>query len=1057
MILSLCYISCLLIIPGTSVKNFPNEKINDWENPEMIEYNKEPTHCTLIPYKKQDKAIKCEREQSEYYKSLDGKWKFNWVKKPTDRPKDFYKTSYDVSKWKEVNVPSNWQMEGYDIPIYLNVRYPFNPDYNTLNPPKIPHNWNPVGSYRTEFEIPSNWKGRQLFLHFDGVKSAFYIWINGELLGYSQGSMTPAEFDITDYVNKGENVLAVEVYRWSDGSYIEDQDMWRLSGIYRNVYLFSTPKVHLRDFFITADLDDGYKDSKLKVKAKVKNYGTKSADLHTLTVNLIDPTGRKVKTKSPMIEETKFIHGGTEIVLNIEGEVNNPAKWTAETPNLYTVLLTLKNSKDKVIEYESSKFGFRKIEIKEGQLFVNGQSILIKGVNRHEHDPKFGRNVSYENMLLDIKLMKQFNINTVRTCHYPNKPEWYDLCDEYGIYLIDEANMETHGISYGADILPGSDPIWTTASVDRMRSVVERDKNHPSVICWSLGNEMGFGENVAEMAIYAKRADPTRILNYRQMWEVVDMVCYAYPTIETIEEHGKNNPNTPLFMEEYEHAMGNSVGNIKDYWDVIKRYPSLIGGCIWDWVDQGLPKKTPEGEEYWGYGGDFGDTVNDGNFCINGLVFADRKLQPKIWEVKKVYQYINSEPVDLSSGIIKILNEYNFTNLDKFNLNWELKESGKIIERGTLDKISIKPHGNKEVNIPFKKPELNAGSEYWLNINFLLKNETSWAEKGHEVAWEQFKIPFEVPAVPTMKLEDIPALELTEAGDEIKMKGKDFELAISKEKGTITSYKYMNKEFIVEGPALNFWRAPIDNDNGNNMPERLAIWRDAGANIKVKSVEAERINKQMVRISISSDIPAGNSSCKSIYTVYGSGDVIIENNYTLDSELPNVPRIGMSMKINGEFSNFQWYGRGPHENYWDRKEGSPVGLYSSTVEEQHVPYVTPQENGYKTEVRWASLTNKEGIEIIAFGMPLLSVSAHHYTMEDLEKAKHTYELKRDKDITLNLDYKQMGVGGTDSWGARTLPKYRLPAKSYTYKFRLKASSNGKTTPSDLLKMSLPQL
>ena len=634
-------------------------EINDWENPEMVGRNKEPGHCTLTPFGDAESAMCGKRESSQYYKSLNGMWKFNWVIKPAERPMDFYKVGFDDSGWKEIDVPSNWEMRGYGRPIYINAGYPF-----PRKPPYIDNDYNPVGSYRTTFTIPEEWEGREVFVHFDGVMSAFYLWVNGKSVGYSQDSMTPAEFNITRYLRKGENVLAAEVYRWCDGSYLEDQDTWRLSGIYRDVYLFSTPKLHLRDFFVRSELDENYKDAKLMVTAKVKNYSDRKAGGAEVELKLLD-----AETKEPILAEVKAradgsIAAGEEREINIEADVSEPKKWSAEEPHLYIVLLTLKDSGGEMLEVERCNFGFRKVELKGGQLLVNGKAIYIKGVDRHEHDPDEGRAIRCSLMMKDIKLLKQNNINTVRTSHYPDKPAWYDLCDKFGIYLIDEANIESHGMGHHKNPI-ANDPKWKKAHMERVMRVVERDKNHPSVIIWSLGNEAGDGTNFEAASEWAHNRDKSRLVQYEPGREkpYTDIVCPMYSSITYIRRYAREERNRPLIMCEYAHAMGNSVGNLQDYWDVIEEYKHLQGGCIWDWADQGLRKKDANGKEFWAYGGDYGEKKHDGNFCCNGIVMPDRKPNPSLYEVKKVYQNIKVKEVDLAEGKMFVHNKYIFKSL----------------------------------------------------------------------------------------------------------------------------------------------------------------------------------------------------------------------------------------------------------------------------------------------------------------------------------------------------------------------------------------------------------
>lgn len=1031
-------------------------EVSDWENPEVVGVNKEPGHCTLMPYPDLQSALACEREASTFYMSLNGEWKFHWVNNPADRPKDFYEPDYDVSSWDEIPVPSNWQMHGYDIPIYTNIKYPF-----PANPPYIPHDYNPVGSYRTFFTVPESWKGRQIFLHFDGVDSAFYVWVNGQNVGYSQDSMTPAEFNITKYFKDGANTLAVEVYRWSDGSYLEDQDMWRLSGIYRSVYLFSAPKVHISDFFVRCDLDEKYEDGIIMIRPKLVCFTGEDLKGWTVHAQLYDQQNQPVfaqplsKEVLAIINEKYPQRDNVKFAL-MEAKVPEPKKWSAETPSLYTFVLTLKDAQGDAVELESCKVGFRKVEIKDGQLFINSQSIKLFGVNRHEHDPDHGRAIPISRMIEDIKLLKQNNINAVRTSHYPDDPHWYDLCDKYGIYLIDEANLESHGLGgYFSN-----QPAWHTAFVERAIRMVERDKNHPSVIFWSLGNESGCGPNHAAMAGWIHDYDPTRYVHYEgaagepKDFPYVDMISRMYARIPQIVELATDPTDVhPMVLCEYAHAMGNSVGNLKEYWDAIRSNKRLIGGFIWDWADQGLRKFSNDGKMFWAYGGDYGDFPNDGNFCCNGLVQPDRKPNPSLHEVKKVYQRIHVTPIDLLAGKVSVKNEYDFLSLDFVDISWELAADGKALQKETLPRLSLPPKQEQQLDIPFNTPRLEPGAEYFLKVIFALAEDTSWAKKGHIVAWDQFKIPFDTPSMRQMKIATMPQVQLQESKSAFTVKGKDFQVTVGRQSGAIESFQYSGQELIVSALVPNFWRPPIDNDIGNKMPQRQGVWKNAGPERTVTKVTAEQINDRTVRVEAHARLPAGDSNYDNVYTIYGSGDVIVESRFTpggesLRDKLPDMPRFGMQMAIRGRFCNMSWFGRGPHETYWDRKTGAAVGQYSGTVEENIHVYVRPQENGNKTDVRWLALTDENGIGLLAVGMPcsgeglrrdepLLSVSAWPFSMDDLENAKHIHELPQRDFITVNLDYKQMGVGGDDSWGARPHPEYTLPSKPYSYSFRLR--------------------
>jgi len=970
-----------------------NVQGRDWENSEMIGQNKLPAHATGIPFPSEEVALGQSFDRSPYYESLNGKWRFNWAADPSKRPLDFYRPQYDVSGWKEIPVPSNWQMLGFGVPIYTNKVYPFkvNPPYVMGEPDKTwtsYSNRNPVGSYRRSFSVPEEWKGRRIILHFAGVKSAFYVWINGRKVGYSQGSMTPAEFNITDFLKDGPNVLAVEVYRWSDGSYLEDQDMWRLSGIYRNVFIFSVPEVHMQDFFVSCELDRQFNDAVLNVKVDIQNYSKKSAEMHTVDVSLLDADDRRVV----VISGKTAVESNDEAVLEMQADIKSPKKWSAETPYLYRVLLSLKNEQGEVIETQTCSFGFRKSEIIKGEFYVNGVSTLLKGVNRHEHDPVHGRAVPVFRMVQDIKLMKQNNINAVRTAHYPNKRQFYELCDLYGLYVIDEVNLETHGISFGKDLLPGSDPKWTKAVVDRAERMVERDKNHPSIVIWSLGNEAGHGENFKEMVKSIRQIDQTRPFHYRQMNSIVDMDSMTYRTPLWIIIRAVMVPNRPFLLNEYAHAMGNSMGNLQEYWDAIEKYPVLIGGFIWDWVDQGLLKTSPSGKKYWAYGGDYGDKPNDNNFCINGIVQPDRKPNPSLYEVKKVYQYVKVHPVNLLEGKVTIQNKYDFLNLIFLDINWELSADGIVIQKGKLPKYSLPPKASREITVPFDKPRLKAGTEYWLKLTFALSEGTSWADAGHTVAWDQFEVPFNVGEPMVLAFVDMPALELKEESDKIIVTGKEFVLSVDKTKGAIDTMKYKGNDLIISSLVPNFWRVPNDNDRGEKFPEKAKTWKTAGPDRQITTINAEQVNPQMVRISVESELGVNGSSCQNTYTVYGSGDCVVESKLIRGEQAPELPRFGMQMQIPGRFDTVTWFGRGPHETYWDRKTSGAVGLYCGPVKEQIHNYIRPQENGNKTDVRWLALTDDNGLGLLVAGMDLINFSAWPYTMEDLEQARHDYLL-----------------------------------------------------------------
>ncbi|WP_340110972.1 glycoside hydrolase family 2 TIM barrel-domain containing protein [Maribellus mangrovi] len=1005
---------------------------NDWENSTVFEINKEKAHTTMVPLELGDAVLNFDKESSPFVKMLNGNWKFNWAPKPDDRPVDFYKPDYDVSAWKEIPVPANWQLHGYGIPIYTNIVYPFKVD-----PPHIQHDNNPVGSYRRTFTIPETWEGKEILLHFEGIKSAFYLWINGQKVGYSQGSMTPAEFNIGSYLKSGENILAVEVYRWSDGSYLEDQDMWRFSGIFRDVYLYAVPNSYISDFYITAHLDDQYRNAVLKIATDIKNSSANEVSKYELNAYVFEKGGSISEAKI-ILNASVEVKKGEDVTIDLEKKVKAPKLWSAETPNLYTLVLELHDEAGAIIHRIGTNFGFREVEIRGGEFFVNGKSILLKGVNRHEHDPDRGRAITRESMIKDIVLMKQNNINAVRCSHYPNQPVWYQLCDEYGLYLIDEANVESHGISYGKDILPGSDPNWTAAVVTRAERMVERDKNHPSIIIWSLGNEAGHGDNFYKMADRIRELDPTRPIHYRQMNEAADMDSQTYPTPDWIIKRAQEKPNRPFLMNEYAHAMGNSMGNLQEYWDAIEKYPALIGGFIWDWVDQGLRHKTENGIEFFAYGGDFGDKPNDDNFCINGLVSPDRVPNPSLSQVKKVYQNISVKLIDPQQGQLEIHNKYNFLNASEFDAAWEIMEDGNVIETGKLDNLDIAPGKTMQVSIPFK-PDFDPIKEYFLQVEFSLKEKKSWAESGYVVAWDQFSL--QTPRPTNLQIiSENEEMTLSDDGNTITIKGTNFQASFSSDKGELSELKYNEKEMLNSPLVPNFWRVPTDNDMGHNFQITSGAWRTASHDRFVEKVETKEYEGDSVQINVSAKLPVFAIPYYTTYTVYNSGAIKVESRMNIGMKVPELPRFGMQFQIPNEFRQMEWYGRGPQESYQDRKTGAAFGIYSGNVDDQIFPYIYPQENGNKTDVRWVTFCNEKGEGIKITGLPKVDISAWPYTMEELEAATHNYQLEKKPFYSIQVDYKQRGVGGNNSWGLKPLDKYRLLENSFSYFFLIQQAT-----------------
>lgn len=1032
----------ILSLVFTSILSFAQTdgKI-DWENPEVFSVNTLKPHAQVVPFDSEKASLSYDIKKSPYYKTLNGLWKFKWSRNTEKRPLDFYKNEFEVENWDVIEVPSDWQMKGYGVPIYVNVNYPFKAD-----PPNIPIEYNPVGSYKRRFSIPDSWKNREVILHFGGVNSAFYVWVNGQKIGYSQDSKTASEFNISDYLVKGENTIAVEVYRWSDGSYLESQDMWRLSGIERDVFLYAKPKVHIQDVFITSGLDKSYKDGILTVDVKLKNTSNQ-----VKSVEIIVELSDTQKSKSLVrLNEALSIPENGLIEHNFNKTIKKPRQWSAEQPNLYDLTLTLKSKSGEILEVFSKRVGFRTSEIKNGQFLINGEYILIKGVNRHEHHPVNGHVVSEEDMIEDIKLMKQFNINAVRSSHYPNHPRWYELCDVYGLYIVDEVNIEAHGLQtkwegdygYRFNTLTSNSEEWKEAHINRTLRMFEANKNHPSIVIWSLGNEAGFGDNFKTTYKLLKELDGTRPVQYEQAWldPYTDIVAPMYHKVSDLEKFVKLNDSRPLIMCEYSHAMGNSNGNLVDYWETIKKHSALQGGFIWDWVDQGLEKTTLDGKKFWAYGGNFGpsDVPSDDDFCLNGLVFPDRTPKPSLWEVKKVYQNISFEAIDLEKGVFKINNEYNFTSLNELDFYWEIQADG---EKVAIEKIAFQkevlPKQSIKVNIPKIDSYLNHNKEYFISFYAVVKNENEIFPSQHILASEQFKL------INATKLDSIPSKDLSKlysriVNEDVFIEGEDFTMVFNKNNGMLSSYTFQEHNLLKKPLHLDFWRVPTSNDKGNKMHERLAVWKNITEKQKLVNFNTTKVDDNTIKIETKSEIKDYNSILKTDYTVYGNGNIHVNFEIEImDDKLPEIPRLGFNLTIPSHFEQMTWYGRGPQETYWDRKSGANIGLYTGKVIDQYVPYVVPQENANKTDVRWATFKNSQGYGIRIKGDQTLNIAAYPYEQKNISKLKNAAEVTFQDLIEIHIDLQQMGVGGDNSWGEHTHDKYKLLDKSYAYSFWIK--------------------
>lgn len=1005
---------------------------NDWENQNVFAINKEDGHATFIPFAnmkemKADPAYRrpWKRTRSSRYLLLNGNWKFNWVKQPEERPKDFYRINYDVSQWNEIPVPSNWEMHGYGTPIYTNITYPFR-----NNPPfiqgqrgyTVEKEPNAVGSYRHEFNLPENWSDKEVFIHFDGVYSAMYLWINGKKVGYSQGANNDARFNITQYVQPGKNQVAVEVYRWSDGSYLEDQDMFRLSGIHRDVYLVATPKVQLRDIHLTSVLSSRYDKAELHVKSKIRNHG-KTIKNGSVRISLLDETGKNLRQ---IITETGALAAGKEIVVNSKGSIRDPKLWSAENPYLYTVNIELLDENGKVTETTTQQYGFRHIEIRNKKVFINGMLTLFKGANRHDTHPQYGKAIPVESMIEDILLFKRHNLNTIRTSHYPNDPKMYGLFDYYGLYVMDEADQECHG-----NMSLTANPAWEAAFVDRMVRMVERDKNHPSVIFWSLGNESGGGCNAVAEYKAAKAIDD-RPIHYEGMNDVADIDSRMYPSIEGMIAQDKEPRNKPYFLCEYAHAMGNAVGNLEEYWDYIEYHSDrMIGGCIWDWVDQAL-NKPGEAKDHLYFGGSFGDTPNDNDFCCNGLVTADRRITPKLLEVKKVYQYISFKMNDKNS--VELHNRYTTHNMTHFNLHYTLEKNGNVIKEEEFGLPDGKPNERRTIHVPLQRYLTDPDAEYFVNFEVKLKRDCVWASAGHVVATEQFALNDKVN-MPAEITTNIPGNEVLKAYEEerryVRFENSNCGVSFDMATGQMTGLRYGEQEVLHRQRGLEFnWYRSVNNDPRH--------WTNTQISLQDFSWTLSE-NKKSVKVIAQLEAMVGKISVPHTitYTIHGNGAIDVEASFKTGANF-NLPRLALQTSLNPVLNKITWFGRGPMENYQDRKNAAYVGLYSTTLEDMREHYARAQSMGERCDARWLMLTDSSGKGVRIVSVGTIDFSAQHYTDRDLWQVKYNHDLEniRCAEVILNLDCVQRGLGNA-SCGPGPRPKYEIKKDSvYQYAFRI---------------------
>jgi beta-galactosidase len=1009
---------------------------NFWEIPTIVDEGKEPARAFFVPFNNLDELQSNDIQKSQNIQLLNGTWKFNFAEKVADRPADFYKTDLNESGWKDIQVPGSWETQGFGVPVYTNISYIF-PE----NPPFVDNNDLPIGTYRKTFTVDKKLANKEIILHFGSIAGAATIYLNGQRVGYSKAAKTPAEFNITPFLKNGENLLALQVFKWSDASYLEDQDFWRLAGIERDVFLIGRPKVSIEDFFVVGDLDAAYKNGILSMDIDVRNFNTQNSDKQSVVVTLTDKQQKPVFSKTLSINTIEAKKAQT---VSFVQKINNPEKWSAEYPTLYAVSVELKNAEGKTIEVAGCKTGFRKMEIKNKQLLINGQPIVIRGTNIHEHHEKNGHYLDSKTRLKDLQLMKQYNLNAIRTSHYPQAPEFYELCDKYGFYVVDEANIEAHGLDgMPKDKHPSNMADWKGQHLDRTARMFERDKNHPSVIVWSLGNESDFGTNYEMTYNWLKENDKAhRPVQFERAFgnAFSDIMCPMYARPHDVERYA-NDPKSskPYIQCEYAHSMGNSTGNFQDYWDIYMKYPILQGGFIWDWVDQGLEMKNFEGKKYWIYGGDLGGYrwTHDENFCDNGLINADRTIHPALNEVKKVYQPIWFKAVDIEKGIITILNHNLFTNLNAYDYNWKLFENGKQIASNTFQ-VEGKPLESKTITLQLPAINFKTGSEFFLVIEASQQQATDLVEKGHVVANEQFA--FQANNFFVAKTAD-GNLAITKTERKLTFKSGDVEGAIDLRSGKLSEYKYKGIGLITDQLRANFWRAPIDNDFGNKMNFRLNIWRAADNNMNLQSVDVKEQTSDGLKVVSTYRFLDLDIKYTVTYSIRNDASVVVTSSIDMGNlKLPELPRFGMKTQLPVEFEKVTYYGRGPWENYNDRKTSAFVGNYSSTVSNLNFDYSRPQENGYRIDVRTVSFTNADGYGLLIEGVGSpICFNARNNSDDDLDpgltkKQQHPIDVKKRNNLFVNIDFGQMGVGGNDSWGAYPMDQYRLQEKKYEYSF-----------------------
>ena len=1017
------FLTCLL---GFMALSMEAQSFQEWKDPRINEVNRAPMHANYFAYESADAAKKGVKENSANFMSLNGRWKFFWVKDADARPSDFWKTGFDDKGWNDLPVPGLWELHGYGDPIYVNIGYAWRNQFKN-NPPYVPTENNHVGSYRKEIMVPASWKGKDIIAHFGSVTSNMYLWVNGKYVGYSEDSKLEAEFNLTPYLKTGQkNLIAFQIYRWCDGTYLEDQDFFRYSGVGRDCYLYARDKKRIEDIRVTPDLDANYQNGSLNIALNQKGSGK-------VNLTLKDASGKEVAT-------TQATKGKATL------EVENPHKWTAETPYLYTLYASLEGSNEVI----PVKVGFRKVELKNAQVLVNGQPILIKGANRHELDPDGGYVISKERMIQDIQVMKQFNLNAVRTCHYPDNNLWYELCDQYGIYVVAEANIESHGMGYGEETLAKRED-YALAHMERNQRNVQRGFNHPSVIIWSLGNEAGYGPNFEAAYDWIKAEDSSRLVQYEQAGKTgkTDIYCPMYLGYDRCEEYSKDEQyQKPLIQCEYAHAMGNSEGGFKEYWDIIRKYPKYQGGFIWDFVDQSIRWTGKNGKMIYAYGGDFNRfDASDLNFCDNGLISPDRVPNPHMYEVGYFYQNIWTNPIDIKKGEISIFNEYFFRDLSAYYMEWQLLKNGKVMRSGRVEDLNVGPQQTAKIKLPIGN--ICSCSEWLLNVAYKLKNTEELLTAGHTVAKQQLVVnPYKAPSMELKNQaksnQDIVEPTLKENDERyLIVHGENFRIEFDKMNGYLSKYQINGLDMIKEGSYLqpNFWRAPTDNDFGAYLQIRYAVWKNP--KIKLVSMQQYMANQQAI-IEASYELPEVSARLNLTYVINNEGAIKVTQKMTADknAKVANMFRFGMQMQMPRSFDKVEYYGRGPVENYIDRKANADLGIYRQSVAEQFYSYIRPQETGTKSDLRWWKTLNAAGHGIQVVAAEPFSASALHYTIESLDEGTHKQQGHSpevdEADLTnFCFDLIQAGLGCEDSWGRITRPEYQVPYGDYEFTFILK--------------------